>query len=493
GKDEKDPVPEKDIGYDLVEMDMKRIRDAGFNAIRTWGLLDEKIVELAAKYDLWVVGGIWTDRIIDLKNTSKIEMAKDHVARQAKNYSRYPNVALLLILNEPEPGILLDVDDGELRSYFDSLVAAAHENCPGIPVSFSNWPIAAFIDSSSWDVISYNLYSNASDDFKKVIDFYDYLNGLKQLKSPEKPFFISEYGFYSPVPTPNPHDIWKFSYVRSEEEQAEKLLADLEIVSQTESCGFTMMQLLDIWFLSCDFVSPDVSISPRDQNKHVHDLLCIEWGGLLSCDEKYEGIPRKAYYAVQKANQAILREPDFKEIYDKEIPIRLYLEDTVKKVKAVIDEDAVFTIPRISPSWAEAKIPVESLTKTDKSVQHQLEIRLLDAKNKAINTLKRSFWTGQKPALPLITIRHEVDQMEWPTFIITLAHPDGTPVSQARIDLAFLNCMTWEDTCLSATTDTSGQSVVVSPDYGPLVMGVRYLYEKNGYSRTCSQLYYYKK
>ncbi|MCK5706452.1 MAG: hypothetical protein KAI43_02275 [Candidatus Aureabacteria bacterium] len=493
GKDEKDPVPEKDVGYDLVDLDMKRIKDAGFNTIRMWGLHDEKIIELAAKYKLMVVGGIWTSRIIDIKSKPKLEQAKEHVAQQAKRYSKYPNVVMLTILNEPEPGTILDVNKTDLLAYFDSLVKAAHENCPDVPVTFSNWPIAGFIESSSWDVVSYNLYSMASIRFKEVIDFYDYINGLKQLKSPDKPFFLSEYGMYAPVPKLNPKDIWKFQYVKNEDEQAKKFIEDLEIISQTNISGYTTMQYMDIWFISRDFSSPEIPLFPPSENKKIHDQVCIEWGGLVGMDEKYEGIPRKAYYASKKANMGILRKPDTRKLYDKELPIRIHLEKQVAEVKAIIDGNLIQTIPRVSRSWAELNIPVKSFSTVDKIIKHTLEVKLFDNRKKIINTLKRTFFTGPKIDLPNIEITHNLDKMDWPSFIIKLTDVSGEPVPDVKLDLAFLNAFTWKDAVISTTTDKDGIAVVVSPDYGPLLMGVRYQYKNGDYKTNSTKLYYYKK
>ncbi|MCG2711735.1 MAG: hypothetical protein L6416_05370 [Candidatus Omnitrophica bacterium] len=493
GKDEKDPVPEKDAGYDLVDLDMKRIKEAGFNAIRTWGLLDEKILELAAKHELWVVGGIWTDRIIDLKNKSKIEQIKEHVARQAKRYFKYPNIAMLTILNEPEPGVLLNADKNKLKAYFDSLVTAARENCPDVPVTFSNWPIAGFIDSASWDVISYNIYSKASANFKKVIDFHDYINGLKQLKSPDKPFFLSEYGMYAPAPKRNPKDIWKFNYVKNEDEQSDRLLEDLESISQTDISGYTTMQYMDSWFISRDFSSPGIPLLPEAENKQVHDQVCIEWGGLVGMDEKYEGIPRKAYYSSRKANMGILREPDSQKLYAKYLPIRLYLENKVAKVEATINGHLLKIIPRVSKSWAELNIPVELFSKIDNIEKHTLEVKLFDSKGDSINTLKRTFWTGPEIDLPEIEITHKLDKIKRPSFIIKLKDVNGNPVPNAKLDLAFLISFTWKDGAFSTTTNKDGVAVVMIPYPGPLLLGVRYQYQNGEFKTNLSKLYYFKR
>ncbi|MEK7854518.1 MAG: hypothetical protein AAB288_00385, partial [Acidobacteriota bacterium] len=284
GQDYNDAVPYKDYGYDLIDLDMKRIKEAGFNAIRTWHLPDPKYVELARKHGLWVVGGIWTQTQINLDDELAAEQAVGTVAVLSRTYAKYPNVAMLLLLNEPDMNLLMKQDAAKLKAYFDRLVETAHENCPGVPVAFSNWSNAGFIDSASWDVVGYNIYPWGSQVFQKVIGYQGFIKGMMKCKARNKPFYLTEFGYWTPVPKLNPKDHWGMTYVPNEEEQARRLVRDSDTIYQMGLAGGALLSWADNWVASAESFSPEIPKPPGYANKDVHDMETIEWAGINSYD-----------------------------------------------------------------------------------------------------------------------------------------------------------------------------------------------------------------
>src|SRR5690242_16750599 len=51
-----------------MEMDFKRIKAAHFNTVRTWDALEPSELELAKKYNLMVLQGIWLDPHMDFSD-----------------------------------------------------------------------------------------------------------------------------------------------------------------------------------------------------------------------------------------------------------------------------------------------------------------------------------------------------------------------------------------------------------------------------------------
>ncbi|MBN1522618.1 MAG: hypothetical protein JW928_08815 [Candidatus Aureabacteria bacterium] len=489
GKDHTDPFTYKDYGYRLIEMDMKRIREAGFNAVRTWSLTDEKIIEIAAQHGLWVVGGIWTPQRLDVNSSHFVKDNTQLVAEQAKIYSKYHNIAMLLILNEPEPGFLRDQDKNKIKDYLDKIIQAAKKECKGVPVSFSNWPNAAVVDSQPWDVISYNIYASTTTKFQRSLGYRGYVEGIKKMKSCDKPFFISECTYYAPLPGRDPRDLTAFTYVKSEKEQSEKTLQDIDVLVQTGISGFTVMQWLDNWSVSSlyPFLKPVLKEPAR--NKFIHDNVAVEWGGLLSLDNDVKGNPRQVYFDLKKANQALLLKPDSKDIYDNELPVSLYIEDTVGYVALFIDGSKTGDMERTSPHWIKQDVPVKH--EGTKPERHTLEVYIYDTKGELINTLQRDFFTGSKRTLPQVSISASLDKMGWPTFLIRVAYPDGRPVPDAEVTWGALNALTWEEAEGTVVTDNKGEVSFVSPLYGEILLaGAGYHYRNGDFEKNCSDLLY---
>jgi hypothetical protein len=494
GKDNKDSFQYGEHGYALMEQDMKRIRDAGFNAIRTWGLLDETIIRKAQDSGLWVVGGIWTQQYIVTEKTAEVASTLELVRAQARTYARYPNIAMLLVLNEPDPGTLLGQKPEDNDAYFRRLAAAAREGAPGIPISFSNWSNTAFVDSSPWDVISFNLYAQGMVKFMAAVGYSGYVGGIRHMTAKGKPFFVSEYGFYTPVPRLHNDDAMKFNYVKDEGEQAEKLLRDLDTLTQQPIAGCAALQWLDNWSVSENYSFMKPLLKDPSRNKFIHDMVCVEWAGLNATDDDVRGKPRKAYFEFQKANQALLLSPDSEEVHSGKVSLRLYLEDAVARLSFSIDGREMGAVPRISAHWAATEISVAEICR-DPAVpeKHQLVVRAADKDAKIISTVKRAFWTGPRTPLPEVKISHKVDKMGWPTFTVTVAHADGRPVPNAKVNWGMLDAINWQEGGGAVTTDGSGTATFESPLYGPLLLvGAGCDFLQSGYSRKCTAVYYFR-
>ncbi len=492
GQDYSDPMSYKDFGYDLVDLDLQRIHEAGFNAIRTWSLIDEQLLTLAQKHHLWVVGGIRTERNINPDNENAVNEALATVAAAARVYARHPNTAMLLLLNEPELKPLAGVKPNKLRNYLDRLAAAARENYPGIPVGISNWPNAGFIDSDSWDVIAYNVYANSTVKFQKAMGYRGYLDAVRRRKAAGKPFFVSEFGFYSPVPRLNPNDTFKYHFVPSEEKQAALLVDDMEALYQSAVAGGALMQWKDNWWMSQELFSPALARKERQEgyvNKDVHDLECIEWSGLLSMDKDPRGVPRPAFYAVQRANQAIMTEPDSETIYRGKFPISVHLTDAVEQVELIVDGKNLGRLARTTPEWFRSEI-----AESGKELKrHDILLRAFDKEGKLLREVRRYAWTAEKNSLPALNITWRKDEANRILFLFHLSDEDGRPVKDARINWGALDSIIWTEDEGSVKTQKDGTAILKRPmPSNFMVLCAGYEYQRKDFKRVISDIYFFK-
>lgn len=482
GKDQFDPIRDEKYGYDLIELDMRRIKEVGFNAIRTYALLDEKIVELAAKYGLWVVAGIWTDPNLSPHNDAQAQAAIDIVKEQAKIYSKYPNVAIVLLINEPNPGRIYNP---ATKRYMRLLVEAAKETCPNVPVSFANMPNAVFVDPAPWDVISQNIYAAGFNKFQESIGYRGFVEGVRRLCSGNKPFFVSEFGFYSPVPKPDTKEPWFFYYVKNEEEQAKNLLRDQDILSRLGLSGITLMMWHDDWRNFNDVPSARPFLKDPERTKYIHDMFTQEWSGLIAFDDDIKGKPRLAYHEVSKANQAILLLPDSEAIYQKSVLIRLYLTNAVSKLALSVDGKNRGEILRVSRHWAEIKISDSGKKELKK---HAFNIKVYDKENKIIRIINGFFWTGFGAILPSIKITEPVRGLPKHNFNIELSDAQGKPIPGAKVRWGLFDVFNWVDYGGTVTTNGDGTATFSAPKEGRYLAGAGYEFSYEGFTKRCTDL-----
>ena len=487
GQGFEDPVPYKNYGYDLIDQDMKRIKEAGFNSIRTWDLPDEKYLELAQKYGLWVVGGIWTDQRINLSHKEEVESQIQKVKSMAKTYAKHPNVAMLLILNEPDFTLLAGANPQKLKNYFDRMVAAAHASFPGVPVSFSNWSNAAFIDSSSWDIISYNMYAIIPR-FQNSIGYRGYIEGIKKVKSIGKPFYISEYGYYTPTPHLDPNDLFSNFFVDSDKKQADYLLRDMDTLYQLPIAGGALMSWLDNWDLAASFSSPLIKRPQGWIDKDVHDNDSVEWAGVLGMDTDVKGVARPALTVISRANQLILTQPDPEVIYSGTAPISIYIGDRVKRVSLVIDGTEIKNISKTSPHW----VRYEYMEKEKELKKHFIKIIAFDHSNQLIDEVERSFWTAEDNRLPQLTISQIKNEQNAVYFIFILKDEKGRPIPDAEIKWDFFDAYSWKDNEGNCTTESDGTCSVRRFLFSQVqIVGAKYDYQRNDFKIKITDLYIY--
>ncbi len=487
GQGEQDPVPYKEFGYDLVDLDMKRIKEAGFNSIRTWHLPDKKLLELAEKHGLWVVGGIWTNTRIDPMNEDQMEGEIARVKTLAQEYAQFPNVAMLLILNEPDYAGLISQDPQKVKNYFDRLVETARSACPGVPVSFSNWPNAGFIDSSSWDVISFNLYARMPK-FEHSIGYRGYVDGMKKAKAAGKPFYVSEYGFYTPSPHLQSKDMFGFYYVESPEKQAELLLRDMDTLYQLSIAGGALMSWIDNWALTSEFSSPDIQRPPGWVDKNTHDNDCIEWSGILSLDGDIRGVARPAYTALSRANQAILTEPDSEALYSGEIPVSVYLGDKVSRVDLIIDGTDVKNVPKASAHW----IRYRYAAKEGELKKHSIQVKVFDHDNHLIQDEDRSAWTAQDNQFPNIEISSIKDEKGTAYFLLSLTDEKGKPIPEAAISWGVFDAFNWQEREGVIETGPNGNCLLRRLSLSKVqLVGARYDFQRGDFKKRITGLYVY--
>ncbi len=184
-------VPE----LDRMRSDLKVIKAAGFNAIRTWSQLEAEELAVVRDSGLLMVCGIWVPPGEDFSDPQVI--AKDEaLVRRVLSYSkRFDNIVTYLIMNEAMPEHVHRVGAQATVDLWKKLRDIIHAEHPGVPVTISgNSAIGAFVDMNVFDVYGYNVY-DYDDGTSHTHGFANGNRSLVEMNAQGKPLLITEFGF----------------------------------------------------------------------------------------------------------------------------------------------------------------------------------------------------------------------------------------------------------------------------------------------------------
>jgi hypothetical protein len=320
------------------------------------------------------------------------------------------------------------------------------------------------------------------------IGYRGYIEGMIKAKSSGKPFYVSEYGFYTPTPDPNPADVFSYNYVDSEKKQADFLLRDMKTLYQLPIVGGALMSWTDNWDLASSFASPKM-IRPQGWiDKATHDNDCIEWAGILEMDKDAKGVPRPAHTIISRANQAILTQPDSETIYSDLVPVSIYVGDHVNRVNLNIDGTEIKDLSKSSPHW----VRYTYMEKKKELKEHIIKITVFDHSNHLIYQVERSFWTSQDNRLPQITISQIKDNKNAVYFAFTLKDENSQPVPNATIQWGVFDAYLWKENEGMCTTGSNGTCLVRRFSFSQVqLVGAKYDYLRDGFKKKITDLYIY--
>ncbi|MBN1154369.1 T9SS type A sorting domain-containing protein [candidate division KSB1 bacterium] len=310
---------------DLLKFDLERIKDAGFNTIRTWGALSEEELEVIENSGLKILFGIWIEPDGDFNNQNFLTSASNHINSVLNYTANKKSIIGYLIMNEPQVQHIYDVGAQSLADLWRSLVDLIHEKHPGIPVSFSNAIIGDYINMELFDFSAYNAYIYNPVTISSSHGYADYLRYLKQNRAVQMPLIITEYGLsVSPGP---PNKEFGYGGNSLEQQTAGDLLMYRELIDAGAQGG-CVFQYHDGWW--------------KAGNEYSHDSNPEEWFGLIEfsgAEDKY-GTPRPVWEAFKTYNTAIITNPKNGCIYQNSVPIEFFSTSEVESY-SVSQNDSV--------------------------------------------------------------------------------------------------------------------------------------------------------
>lgn len=284
--------PGEKIPLSVIETDFIRIKEAGFNTIRVWGIMPEEQLGLAEKYGLKVIQAAGLKPNADFGYSGYVRQAESMAKMMCSSSKKHANVIMYLVMNEPHADSVIKSGVDNTLNLYRRLAAIIKEEDPGKPVSMANAFWTVWLDQSMWDVVSFNTYSYwppiAAD-----IGYDNFVENIKSLHAPNKPFAVTEFGY-----SVSPKGDGKGNYGgNTEDEQAEGIIRCFRGLIEGGAAGGCVFEWNDEWW--------------KEDKPYRHDEGPEEWFGIVGIEDTKNtlGTPRKAYYSLQDELKLIITEP----------------------------------------------------------------------------------------------------------------------------------------------------------------------------------------
>ncbi|MBI4342027.1 MAG: hypothetical protein HY599_01525 [Candidatus Omnitrophica bacterium] len=444
-------VPWRDqVELSVMERDFQRIAEAGFNTLRTWSPLRPEAVDLAGRYGLMVLQGIWVERSGNYTSQEFREAMLQIVRREVGRVKGRNNVLAFLVGNEILPEVVFQTGIPAVESLLQQAAEVVKAEDPGRLVSYANWPSLSFLNTSIWDFVGFNLYPYEPSSVSHAFGFRGYVEHLRQAAARGKPLVITETGLSV---SPNSFTSKAGYGGLSPAIQREQLLQLWDDVFQAGAQGGVIFEWNDEWWKNAESTGDEATHDDADPE---------EWFGLLefSPQDQREGRPRVAYEALKAYNQAILLSPVSHEWYEARLPVTVYATGRVARIRARVNRDKWLEVVRLSPHWWKALLALPS---SAGSGEHRLTVEAFDAKRRLLTRIERTVTIGppQPPVrLTLTTDRsaYEASEALEPVrYTIAVTDTQGRPIPSWPVDWSVAEPQTKVDLTLTKATDAEGR------------------------------------
>lgn len=351
---------------DLLAFDLKVIKEAGYNCIRTWSQFSEPQLKLVQASGLKLIMGIDVNPEKEYGDQTFVRLCKEKV-HQVLAYARnYDCIITYLILNEPQTDHIHAVSGKAFVGLMRTLIDQIHLEHPGIPVTISaNAMISDYIDENLFDVYAYNCYDH-SEAQTATMGMRDYIRGLVELNGSKKPLITTEFGYSVS------HKGFGRYGGNTLEEQSKGLIANYRDLLDAGAVGMCPFYYADGWWKGGDAFNHNA-----DQPE--------EWFGFWGySDEKDKyGSPRPVWFAMRDYMKGLILSPKNKAIYFSDtLPIELYTDKDVRKIQVKYRDNVLKTLRIVKEGYVADQL----ILNTQGIEDRELSFEFYDKANRLVKT-----------------------------------------------------------------------------------------------------------
>jgi GT2 family glycosyltransferase/membrane protein implicated in regulation of membrane protease activity len=211
-----------------VSVDFRKIKEAGFNCVRTYTAPPVWLLDLASENGLKILLGLaWEQHIAFLDDAATTDRIRSSVRNQVNACAGHEAILAYAIGNEIPASIIRWSGRRKVERFLKSLFDLTKNIDPNIPVTYVNFPTTEFLELPFLDIFAFNVYLEEKEEFDA------YLKRLQTLAG-DKPMILAEIGLDSRR--------------NSEEAQAASITWQIGSVFEAGGSGAFVFSWTDEWY-----------------------------------------------------------------------------------------------------------------------------------------------------------------------------------------------------------------------------------------------------
>jgi exo-beta-1,3-glucanase (GH17 family) len=379
--------PKKDtiIDYERLRFDLKVIKDAGYNTIRTWAELSEKHLEIIQESGMKIMLGIGIKPDANYADSAFVQKAFEQTRNVVAYSKKFDCVITYLILNEPMTDHIYKCGAPAMINLMMGVKKILNTEHPGIPVSISgNTAITEFLDMSLYDLNSCNSY-DYNEGQNGTLGFTGFLRWVKERDKNKMPLVITEFG-YSVSNSGGGNNTYGGNTL---EEQKNGLIRNYRAILDAGATALCPFYYADGWW--------------KGGQDSLHNNTSEEWFGFIGYSDFNDtiGNARPVWDAMENYMKALIISPKNQMVYSNNVPLELYLDADIAKVVVKLQDSIIYSVNITKPGYF-----ADTITFTNKGlIDTDIAFDFFDKTGKFIKTESIYALISDKPIeLPKVTV-----------------------------------------------------------------------------------------
>jgi hypothetical protein len=213
---------------DRVRGDFAQMARSGVNTVRVYTPPPEPVLDEAARHGLRIMVGLpWAQHVAFLADAGVGRAIRREVARHVAALAEHPATLMFALGNEIPPSVVRWHGRARVERFLRTLYDEAKSAAPDALLTYVNYPPTEYLDTSAFDVCSFNIYLH------EEAVFGAYLKRVQHQAGP-RPLLVSEIG--------------GDSLRLGEEGQASLVAMQLRTALAEGTCGAIVFSWTDEWW-----------------------------------------------------------------------------------------------------------------------------------------------------------------------------------------------------------------------------------------------------
>ena len=167
---------------DVVSADFARMREAGFNTVRTYTVPAARVLDEAARHGLRMMIGLpWPQHVAFLDDPDLCRRVRGDVIARVRELSGHPAALVFALGNEIPAPIVRWHGQARVERFIRELYHDVKAAAPEALLTYVNYPPTEYLSLPFLDVCAFNVYLHAAADLRRYLARLQHLAGHRPL------------------------------------------------------------------------------------------------------------------------------------------------------------------------------------------------------------------------------------------------------------------------------------------------------------------------